>query len=120
MYPKTPRYTQHSPPPLSLSLFLQYYILASSESTFYTSISLFVLFYSPVLSVERVFIGCSKALAGSWEMHSHYPFFRFSADNQSLDPKMNNIKMGSVYEIDHIYLPPRTPVQLKSIRVAMV
>ncbi|KAM3340554.1 protein DYAD-like [Capsicum galapagoense] len=42
------------------------------------------------------------------------------ADNQSLDPKMNNIKMGSVYEIDHIYLPPRTPVQLKSIRVAMV
>ncbi|MCD7468749.1 hypothetical protein HAX54_007187 [Datura stramonium] len=41
------------------------------------------------------------------------------ADHESLDAKMN-IEMGSIYEIDHIYLPPRTPVQLKSIRVAMV
>ncbi|KAJ8552826.1 hypothetical protein K7X08_020219 [Anisodus acutangulus] len=53
-------------------------------------------------------------------MYSHYPFFRFTADNENiLDDKMN-IEIGSIYEIDHIYLPPRTPVQLKSIRVAMV
>ncbi|KAJ8537115.1 hypothetical protein K7X08_035516 [Anisodus acutangulus] len=53
-------------------------------------------------------------------MYSHYPFFRFSADNENiLDAKMN-IEIGSIYEIDYIYLPPRTPVQLKYIRVAMV
>ncbi|KAL3834656.1 hypothetical protein ACJIZ3_009392 [Penstemon smallii] len=33
---------------------------------------------------------------------------------------MNHIEVGYVYEIDHIYLPPRTPAQLRSIRVAMV
>nr|GMC96743.1 protein DYAD-like [Ipomoea batatas] len=31
-----------------------------------------------------------------------------------------NIEVGSIYEVDHIYLPPRTPVQLKSMRVVMV
>ncbi|RAL51357.1 hypothetical protein DM860_010859 [Cuscuta australis] len=31
-----------------------------------------------------------------------------------------NIEVGSIYEIDHIYLPPRTPVQLKAMRVVMV
>ncbi|CAN4080732.1 unnamed protein product [Withania somnifera] len=41
------------------------------------------------------------------------------ADNECLDAKMN-MEVGSVYEIDHVFLPPRTPVQLKSIRVAMV
>ncbi|XP_028061496.1 protein DYAD-like [Camellia sinensis] len=30
------------------------------------------------------------------------------------------IEVGSVYEIDHTKLPPRTPVQLKCIRVVMV
>ncbi|KAL3521401.1 hypothetical protein ACH5RR_019550 [Cinchona calisaya] len=30
------------------------------------------------------------------------------------------VEVGSVYEIDHIHLPPRTPLQLRSIRVAMV
>ncbi|KAH0704796.1 hypothetical protein KY285_019074 [Solanum tuberosum] len=40
-------------------------------------------------------------------------------DHESLGAKMN-IEIGSIYEIDHIFLPPRTPVQLKSIRVAMV
>lgn len=54
-------------------------------------------------------------------MYSHdYPFFHFSADDhESLGAKMN-IEIGSIYEIDHIFLPPRTPVQLKSICVAMV
>ncbi|KAK6155926.1 hypothetical protein DH2020_010174 [Rehmannia glutinosa] len=32
----------------------------------------------------------------------------------------NHIKPGYLYEIDHIHLPPRTPVHLRSIRVAMV
>ncbi|XP_060206298.1 protein DYAD-like [Lycium barbarum] len=40
-------------------------------------------------------------------------------DNEIVEAKMK-IWIGSIYEIDHIYLPPRTPVQLKSIRVAMV
>ncbi|CAK9139926.1 unnamed protein product [Ilex paraguariensis] len=31
-----------------------------------------------------------------------------------------NIEAGSIYEIDHSYLPNRTPVQLRSIRVVMV
>ncbi|KAI8540256.1 hypothetical protein RHMOL_Rhmol09G0248800 [Rhododendron molle] len=30
------------------------------------------------------------------------------------------IEVGSIYEIDHEKLPPRTPIQLRSIRVAMV
>ncbi|XP_071937624.1 protein DYAD-like [Coffea arabica] len=41
---------------------------------------------------------------------------------QSADFLFNNVEVevGSVYEIDHLHLPPRTPVQLRSIRVAMV
>ncbi|KAL3647515.1 hypothetical protein CASFOL_008483 [Castilleja foliolosa] len=34
--------------------------------------------------------------------------------------KQNNFKAGFLYEIDPKHLPPRTPVQLRSIRVAMV
>nr|XP_016502171.1 PREDICTED: protein DYAD-like [Nicotiana tabacum] len=43
-----------------------------------------------------------------------------NADHEILQNAKMNIEMGSIYEIDHMYLPPRTPVQLKSIRVAMV
>nr|XP_016465105.1 PREDICTED: protein DYAD-like [Nicotiana tabacum] len=43
-----------------------------------------------------------------------------NADHEILQNAKMNIEMGSIYEIDHLYLPPRTPVQLKSIRVAMV
>ncbi|CAI9092016.1 OLC1v1027147C1 [Oldenlandia corymbosa var. corymbosa] len=32
----------------------------------------------------------------------------------------NQVEVGSVYEIDHLHLPPRTPIQLRTIRVAMV
>lgn len=30
------------------------------------------------------------------------------------------VELGSVYEIDHYFLPPKTPVQLRSTRVVMV
>ncbi|KAF7132109.1 hypothetical protein RHSIM_Rhsim09G0190200 [Rhododendron simsii] len=38
----------------------------------------------------------------------------------SLTETRDQIEVGSIYEIDHEKLPPRTPVQLRSIRVAMV
>lgn len=41
-----------------------------------------------------------------------------STDSLFSDIKM--IELGSVYELNHIYLPPRTPAHLRSIRVAMV
>ncbi|KAH0761681.1 hypothetical protein KY290_017754 [Solanum tuberosum] len=50
---------------------------------------------------------------------NHSTLKRHADDHESLGAKMN-IEIGSIYEIDHIFLPPRTPVQLKSIRVAMV
>ncbi|KAK4351170.1 hypothetical protein RND71_030483 [Anisodus tanguticus] len=52
--------------------------------------------------------------------HENQPLLPTSDYNENiLDAKMN-IEIGSIYEIDYIYLPPRTPVQLKYIRVAMV
>lgn len=38
----------------------------------------------------------------------------------SLTETRDKVEVGSIYEIDHGKLPPRTPVQLRSIRVAMV
>ncbi|CDP05355.1 unnamed protein product [Coffea canephora] len=51
-----------------------------------------------------------------------YPANDVDQEVQSADFLFNNVEVevGSVYEIDHLHLPPRTPVQLRSIRVAMV
>ncbi|PIN07034.1 hypothetical protein CDL12_20403 [Handroanthus impetiginosus] len=40
-------------------------------------------------------------------------------DDGDATQMQNHIKTGYLYKIDHIHLPPRTPVQLRSIRVAM-
>ncbi|GKC73595.1 hypothetical protein Tco_1119478, partial [Tanacetum coccineum] len=41
-----------------------------------------------------------------------------------LDPSYEvpdeEVELGSVYEVNHMYLPPRTPAQLRSTRVVMV
>ncbi|KZV29687.1 protein DYAD [Dorcoceras hygrometricum] len=41
-------------------------------------------------------------------------------DEKDEDEVQNRIEVGALYEVDHIHLPPRTPVQLRSVRVAMV
>ncbi|XP_073119781.1 protein DYAD-like [Henckelia pumila] len=41
-------------------------------------------------------------------------------DEKDEDDMQKHIQVGALYEIDHIHLPPRTPVQLRSVRVAMV
>ncbi|XP_073294263.1 protein DYAD-like [Primulina huaijiensis] len=41
-------------------------------------------------------------------------------DEKDKDDMQKHIQVGALYEIDHIHLPPRTPVQLRSVRVAMV
>ncbi|KAL0317669.1 UNVERIFIED_CONTAM: protein AMEIOTIC 1 [Sesamum angustifolium] len=42
------------------------------------------------------------------------------ADDGGESKMQIHIKTGYLYEIDHVHLPPGTPVQLRSIRVAMV
>ncbi|CAH9094707.1 unnamed protein product [Cuscuta epithymum] len=42
-----------------------------------------------------------------------------SAEHEHLECNFK-IEVGSIYEVDHIYLPPRTPVQLRAMRVVMV
>ncbi|KAG8390239.1 hypothetical protein BUALT_Bualt01G0063100 [Buddleja alternifolia] len=49
----------------------------------------------------------------------HHTFLP-KADDRVKSRMVDNVEVGYLYEIDHIHLPPRTPVQFKSIRVAMV
>ncbi|KAL8539537.1 hypothetical protein ACS0TY_001227 [Phlomoides rotata] len=46
--------------------------------------------------------------------------FLYSEDDGNKSLMQNHIEAGYLYEVDHANLPPRTPVQLRSIRVVMV
>ncbi|XP_075480015.1 protein DYAD-like [Primulina tabacum] len=51
---------------------------------------------------------------------SHHCSLLLKGDEKDKDDMQKHIQVGALYEIDHIHLPPRTPVQLRSVRVAMV
>lgn len=53
------------------------------------------------------------------ETHFLFPYPE-PEDDGDKSQMQYHIKPGYLYEIDHTHLPPRTPVQLRSIRVAMV
>ncbi|KAH6754835.1 hypothetical protein C2S53_019968 [Perilla frutescens var. hirtella] len=48
------------------------------------------------------------------------PFLIPEGDDGEKSQIQNHIKEGYLYEVDHAHLPPRTPAQLRCIRVAMV
>ncbi|KAH6768863.1 hypothetical protein C2S51_014199 [Perilla frutescens var. frutescens] len=48
------------------------------------------------------------------------PFLIPEGNDGEQSQMQNHIKEGYLYEIDHSHLPPRTPAQLRCIRVAMV